>query len=158
MRLLLLLLVPFSVLANDCLDGLSLIGTTEWTEVRVEAGGFALAAKVDTGAATSSINAVDIEPFERGGQKFVRFRVPDAGVIETPVVKKMKVKSSNGEKESRYYVELMLCVGTVAEPVLFSLADRGEMKFPMLLGKEFLSGKYAVDVSRENLLKKPRCK
>jgi hypothetical protein len=39
-----------------------------------------------------------------------------------------------------------------------SLTDRSEMKFPLLVGRKFLEGRYVVDVAKVNLSLKKRNK
>ena len=53
-------------------DQLSVIGLREWIAFP-ELGMVGLRAKIDTGASTSSLHASDIVPFERDGEKWVRF-------------------------------------------------------------------------------------
>ncbi|MEZ9418055.1 RimK/LysX family protein, partial [Vibrio sp. 10N.286.49.E1] len=58
-------------------------------------------ARVDTGATTSSLNAVDIKEFERNGKDWVRFHLADKAQavedqkwIEAPVVRYVKIRQS----------------------------------------------------------------
>lgn len=44
--------------------------------------GMVLRGRVDTGANTASLNARDIEEFERDGDAWVRFRIPPSGAVE----------------------------------------------------------------------------
>ena len=49
-----------------------------WVErVVLREAGFELKAKLDTGAETSSLDAVDIRRFKRGGESWVRFTIED---------------------------------------------------------------------------------
>lgn len=114
-------------------------------------------ARVDTGAATSSLNAVDIEEFERNGKNWVRFHLSDeqnvAGDdnwIEAPVLRYVKIRqSTNDDSERRAVVELWVKVGKIHEKAQFTLADRSQMSHPVLLGREFIRDIAVVDVSRQ---------
>ncbi|WP_162046734.1 ATP-dependent zinc protease [Vibrio taketomensis] len=114
-------------------------------------------ARVDTGAATSSLNAVDIEEFERNGKKWVRFHLSDENTpsgednwIEAPIVKFVKIRqSTNDEMERRAVVELWVKVGKIHEKAQFTLADRSQMSHPVLLGREFIQDIAVVDVSKK---------
>lgn len=114
-------------------------------------------ARVDTGAATSSLNAVDIEQFERNGKKWVRFHLSDDKTpmnddnwIEAPVLKFVKIRqSTNDDVERRAVVELWVKVGNIHEKAQFTLADRSQMSHPVLLGREFIKDIAVVDVSKK---------
>jgi hypothetical protein len=111
-------------------------------EVRVRlASGFALDAKVDTGADSSSIDARNIEPFERDDEDWVRFEVMSNdgqnATLERRVVETVTIISSSG-REERYVVELDVCVGDLMLPTEVNLANREGLDFRMLIGRGFL--------------------
>ncbi|MEH0688708.1 ATP-dependent zinc protease [Vibrio cholerae] len=114
-------------------------------------------ARVDTGAATSSLNAVDIAEFERNGKNWVRFHLSDGVTelnddnwIEAPVVRHVKIRqSTNEEPERRVVVELWVKLGKIHEKAQFTLADRSQMSHPVLLGREFIRDIAVVDVSKK---------
>lgn len=114
-------------------------------------------ARVDTGAATSSLNAVDIKHFERNGKKWVRFHLSDdktpmddSNWIEAPVLKFVKIRqSTSDEVERRAVIELWVKVGKIHEKSQFTLADRSQMSHPVLLGREFIKDIAVVDVSKK---------
>lgn len=120
-------------------------------------------ARVDTGAATSSINAIDMQKFERDGKKWVRFHVSDEEVaveqrkwIESPIVRHVKIRqASMSELERRPVVELWIKIGSIHEKTQFTLTDRTQMDFPLLLGREFIQDLAIVDVSRDYIESKP---
>ncbi|MGR5235343.1 ATP-dependent zinc protease family protein [Vibrio alfacsensis] len=114
-------------------------------------------ARVDTGAATSSLNAVDIEEFERNGNNWVRFHLADSTKseeekntwIEAPIIRYVKIRQATTEElERRAVVELWVRVGKIHEKAQFTLADRSQMNHPVLLGREFMRDIAMVDVSR----------
>ncbi|WP_428775646.1 ATP-dependent zinc protease family protein [Vibrio sp.] len=117
-------------------------------------------ARVDTGAVTSSLNAVDIELFERNGKNWVRFHLADPtnektdkNWIEAPVVRFVKIRQSTSENvERRAVVELWVKVGKIHEKAQFTLADRSLMTHPVLLGREFIRDIALVDVSRKYII------
>ncbi|ASA54708.1 RimK/LysX family protein [Vibrio gazogenes] len=132
-------------------------------------------ARVDTGAATSSLDATDIEEFERNGKNWVRFHLSGRDEhdtdktadkknadnkaakkeakdnwIEAPVLRYVKIRqASTSETERRAVVELWINVGNIRERTEFTLADRSHMSHPILLGREFLRDIALVDVSKK---------
>lgn len=114
-------------------------------------------ARIDTGAATSSLNAIDIQEFERNGHEWVRFHLADSTKsqeetntwIEAPVVRYVKIRqSTTDDLDRRAVVELWIKVGKIHEKAQFTLADRSHMNHPILLGREFMRDIALVDVSR----------
>jgi hypothetical protein len=117
--------------------------------------GLALEARIDSGATTSSIHAVDITEFERDGKPWVRFHIPvgeDAEPleIESARVRTLKVKRHGAESVRRSVVQLDLAIGAVRRKSEFSLADRSGFEFPVLIGRSYLDGVATVDVSRQH--------
>ena len=105
-------------------------------------------AKIDTGARTSSLHGKVIEEFERDGQKMVRFAVDFDGkeqVCEAVHVDVRGITSSNGETQYRYVIKTPLKIGEVEFRAEISLADRSDMKFPMLIGRSSLRRRFVVD-------------
>lgn len=107
-------------------------------------------AKIDTGARTSSLHATEIEEFERDGRKYVRFKVDVPGSdgpqgCEAIHVAVRSITSSNGETQRRYVIKTMLSVGSLTFRAEVSLADRSDMKFPMLIGRSSLRRRFLVD-------------
>ncbi|EKO3485035.1 ATP-dependent zinc protease [Vibrio fluvialis] len=114
-------------------------------------------ARIDTGAATSSLNAVDISEFERNGKNWVRFHLTDEtgakdenSWIEAPILRYVRIRQSTSEQtERRAVVELWVKLGSIHEKTQFTLADRSQMSHPILLGREFIRDIAVVDVSRK---------
>ena len=111
-------------------------------------------AKVDTGACTSSLHADDIEIFTKDEQRWVRFRVQFDNnhntidqICEAPVIAKRKIASSNGQRSVRYIIEATVSLGGQDLPIEVSLSNRGSMKYPMLIGRKAIAGRFLVDVS-----------
>lgn len=114
-------------------------------------------AKIDTGARTSSLHATDIERFDRDGQRWIRFEL-DIGLgqsepvtVEVPHADRRSVTSSNGEAQERYIIKTTLQIGEHRFPAEFSLADRSDMKFPILVGRTALRKRFLVDSGRSYL-------
>ncbi|PJE80200.1 hypothetical protein CI610_00813 [invertebrate metagenome] len=122
----------------------------------------ALEAKMDTGAAVSSIDARSQQIFERDGKKWVKFIVArssesDAS-IELPVKRMILIKRPNEDPVERPVVEMTVSVGDITQQIEISLTNRTNYEFPLLLGRNFLRDMVVVDVSKsfvsqEKLLK-----
>ncbi|MGQ9426803.1 ATP-dependent zinc protease family protein [Gilvimarinus sp. F26214L] len=135
------------------------IGRNEW--VWLELLGRNLKARVDTGALTSSLNAVDIQPFERDGRDWVRFRVPDeehpegGDVYEAPLIRHVRIRQAAAEGlDRRPVVRLQVRMGDYVDVAEFNLTNRENMLYPLLLGRNFLRDIMLVDVARKFTRKK----
>lgn len=131
---------------------MEIIGSVEQvsiTELRLKA----IDAKVDTGAKSSSIHCESVKT-TGGTVHFTILNPEDQNAAELhslPVAMIETVRSSNGITERRIFVRLTITLGAVSAETLVSLADRSSMKYPMLLGRRFLSGRFLVDCSRTYL-------
>lgn len=111
-----------------------------------------LPARIDTGAAVSSINAQDMTFFERDGKSWVRFAMlnPDDGdavTIERPVNRYTDVRVG-GELQNRPVVSMTLVMGPLEEQLDVNLADRSGYAYQVLVGRNFLKDRVVVDVSQ----------
>lgn len=134
-----------------------LYGWVEW--IVVEPAGLRIKSRLDTGAKTSSLHAVDIEPFERDDEEWVRFRLPVEDhkdideddvelrtlVFERPVTRTVAIKSKSGPSQDRYVVDLEFCLDGNRYETQFSLTDRGNFSYPALLGRRVTGDMAFVD-------------
>lgn len=118
-------------------------------------------AKIDTGAYSSSLHCHKVELFEKDGKNKVRFNLLDPDhhayndkLFELPVHDIREVKSSNGISEERIFVKTNILMFNKIYSIELSLSDRSEMKYPLLIGRNFISRKFLVDVSKINLSNK----
>lgn len=131
--------------------GLPVLGWREWVRLP-ELGIERVKAKVDTGAASSSLHAVGLERFERDGRPMVRFRVhprqrstdPEFE-LEAPLREDRKVRPSTGRSAVRPVIVTQVEVMGRRWPVEITLANRHRMGFRMLLGRQALRGRFLVD-------------
>lgn len=117
-----------------------------------------LAAKLDTGALTSSIHAEEKELFERDGKKWVRFIVTDPGEknsprtrIEAPLVRIAHIKEPGGKSEPREVVRLNFMIGERKLRADFTLNNRSNMLSPVLIGRSTIKEIGWVDPGRAYL-------
>ncbi len=115
--------------------------------------------RIDTGATTCSIHAVDIEPFERDGDAWVKFNLVDVKkkqniAVEKPVARVVSIKRHGAESQERYVVLLGVKLGDDVVKTEFSLTDRSDYTYPLLVGRNLLRGVATVDVSKSYVLGK----
>lgn len=111
--------------------------------------------KLDTGAKTSSLFAVDIEPFDKDGDQWVRFTLGgpigekegfEKGIkVEKPVVREVRIKEHFGKSMHRYVVEMDICLGGKTQRAEVTLADRSRFNYALLLGREAMTGNMIVN-------------
>ncbi len=130
-----------------------LVGAEEWCrfpDLTIPA----VKARVDSGAKTSSLHAINIEPFKRAGVPWVRFDVcplqhnrKTVVHCEAPIVDQRRVKSSSAISEKRYVIRTTLGVADSSWEIELTLTDRDAMGYRMLLGREAMAGRIVVDPS-----------
>ena len=118
-----------------------------------------LDAKVDTGADSNALHCDHIEIDEETNT--VSFTLLDevheayhGKRLTFPLYKIKNVKSSNGQIELRPSIRVSVKFFGKKYKSVISLTNRADMKFPMLIGRRFLSGKFLVDVEQDYLSKK----
>ncbi len=117
---------------------------------------FALDAKIDTGADSCSMHCDDIEVEGKNVVFTLHDEVHPAyhgKRLTLPIYKTKNVKSSNGSIEERIFVKSMLKLGCNIYEAEISLTNRENMKYPMLIGRRFLSHHYLIDVSHKYITK-----
>ncbi len=110
--------------------------------------------KIDTGAYTSSIHCehireeddvlrctfLDPQHPEYNGKEMV-FKHYDITAV----------KSSNGEIQHRYVVQSNIRIFNKLFKISLTMSSRDDMRFPVLIGRKFLTKKFIVDTERTDL-------
>lgn len=118
--------------------------------------GVAVKMKLDTGALTSSMDARSLQHFKRDGKPWVRFTLAltDANTdkevrqtLERPVERTVTVRGAGGMEE-RPTVTMSICLGNKVYKEWFTLRDRSDMNYPVLLGRRLLAELGPVDSAR----------
>ncbi|WP_121966373.1 30S ribosomal protein S6--L-glutamate ligase [Myroides sp. N17-2] len=138
-----------------------IVGSEEWcsfSTLNIPA----IKARVDSGAKTSALHAINIVPFEKEGEKWVKFDVNPLQnngktIIhcESKVVDKRIVKSSSGTRESRYVIQTEISIDNTTWVIELTLTNRDSMGYRMLLGREAMGGRVLVDPEKHFLLGQP---
>lgn len=139
---------------TDSQQQLPVIGIAE-SIVLPEGSIQAVPAKIDTGADGSSVWASGIS--EVDGQLSFKLFAPQSAfytgkVITTDRYRMTRVKNSFGKYEVRYRVWLKADIAGRKYQMSFTLADRSNSNFPILLGRRFLKNRFLVDVSKSYVL------
>lgn len=133
-----------------------IIGRIEMVDLP-ELGMYNIMAKTDTGADTSVLHCEDFRVFEKDGHRYITCHIrphldeDELLTLTFPVHRERKVKSSFGHTETRHIFITKIRLFDQLYSIKLSLRDRSAMSYPMLLGRNFISGKFLVDVSKKNL-------
>jgi hypothetical protein len=124
--------------------------------------GFTLRAKLDSGAATSSLDARIIKKFRKDGERWVRFAVVHPRTGEERVLVRKRVRTigvvqHEGINQVRPTVMLKACVANHLVDIEVSLVDRGEFSYRLLLGRSALQSFALIDPAN-TFLSRPQCK
>jgi hypothetical protein len=135
--------------------------TVGWCETVAlpELGVSSLPAKIDTGARTSALHVASLreEGWTGDGRPLVALEVPTGvgdgtTIARAPIAEYTWVRDSSGHAARRPVIETTLRLGPIESRVRVSLTDRGDMSFPMLVGRTALAGRARVDPGRRFLL------
>ncbi|WP_292920519.1 RimK/LysX family protein [Nitrosomonas sp.] len=133
----------------------TLLGGIE--NVFLDPPGMEFSARIDTGAQTSSLNALDIVEFERDGKPFVKFNLihPFTGdklELTRRLRRHVRIKGRGGrESHRRPVVKIRVVLADIDEQINFTLEDRSRFKHQILIGRNLLQDLAIVDVSRRNV-------
>lgn len=140
---------------TDRLNGKVVVGEVE--KFYLADPGLIYDARVDSGAETSSIYASNIQRFERDGNNWVRFDVPRPGeeserwiTMEKEISRQVRIiQASSEDSERRVVVELQFAIGNHQQVAEFTLADRENLSYDVLIGRNILRDVMLIDVGKE---------
>lgn len=107
-----------------------------------------IAARIDTGARTSSLWASDVHVkgnlatfklFGKGSPYFT------GKVVRKPIKETRNVTSSTGHEQERYVVQMPILMMGKRINAKFTLSDRSSQTYPILIGRNTLRGNFLVD-------------
>ncbi|MDN3491784.1 ATP-dependent zinc protease family protein [Winogradskyella bathintestinalis] len=109
--------------------------------------------KMDTGAYTSAIHCSKIR--EVNGKLHCIFESKGHPNFKSEEIifdsyTYTDVKSSNGHRENRYKIKSTVVFFGKTYKINLTLSTRDDMKFPVLIGRQFLKNKFMVDVDLQN--------
>jgi hypothetical protein len=111
-------------------------------------------AKVDTGAYTCSLHCSQAK-IEDGILEFILLDEEHPEFTGMPFrVKKFEqreVHNSFGEAELRYVIKSRIRIHGRVIRAEFSLSNRGNLRFPVLLGRKILRHRFLIDVTKKDL-------
>ncbi len=117
-------------------------------------------AKLDTGARTSALHAINIATMVKDNVLMASFEIyplqrnSQKIKCEAKVLGIKKIRSSNGMIEQRYTIETELMINNISTSIAVTLTNREQMGFRLLLGRTALRGHILLDPARSYLLGK----
>ena len=143
---------------------LPVIGWREWISLP-DLGVTSIKVKVDTGARSSSLHAINQRLFERDGGKWVRFQInplQDSTAnkvnVEAKIIDFRSVRSSSGVSEMRPVIATRIQILDQLWFIELTLSNRDAMGFRMLLGRQAFRKKFFVDAGGSYYGGKPQNK
>lgn len=131
----------------------TIIGQTAW--INVEGIPFSYLARIDTGAKSSSIHATHIQISDKSpeysqniGKPIVFQTMNGEGKAQsvTAVISGVSAIRNSQGIEYRYVIKLPLSYKNVTKNVEVNLRNRSQMNYKFLIGRNFLSEDFLVDV------------
>jgi len=105
-----------------------------------------LAAKIDTGARTAALHAVDQRIVDGMDGPWVEFMIPTHNrrttkIVRAPLIGEREIKNTGGVPERRLIVRTLLLIGRHRWHIEVSLANREKMEFDLILGRTAIRGR-----------------
>lgn len=128
---------------------LKLIGRREFVDFP-QLAILGMEAKIDTGAYTSSIHCENISINYENSKPILYFTLEQDGVksFRFEEFSQKKIKNSFGEMEERFVIKTLVRIGKKRINSTISLSNRDNMRYPVLIGRRLLKGKFLIDVSQ----------
>lgn len=138
--------------APTSIDKKVILGRVEY--VWLDSAKVYMKARVDTGAFASSLDAYDVQRFERNGERWVRFNLKHNDLtipMEAPLIRHVRIRQASAQEEldRRPVIKLKIRLGELVEETEFTLTSRDSMIYPVLLGRTFLQDIAIVDVAKK---------
>jgi hypothetical protein len=119
-----------------------------------EMGVSGIHAKIDTGAYTCSLHCSRAEVVD-GNLEFILFDEEHPEFTGMKFVFKKftqrEIKNSFGIAERRYIIKTKVKIFDKVIKAEFSLSDRDNLRYPVLLGRKILRKRFVIDVTKKNL-------
>ena len=152
-----------SYAANEC-NGKYIVGPIE--TIHVKDLNMDFKARIDTGANTTSINAYDLHVIDGNNNptdtkkswqenlgKMISFKTANAQgqeqIHSSKIIKISKIRNAQGV-ERRYAVVMDLVWNGKNHAIPVNLRDRKKLEYKLLIGRNWLNGRYLVDVSKHD--------
>lgn len=103
-----------------------------------------LVSKIDTGAKTSSIH---VDSIEQSDSNHIKVKIAN-NTKEFKISRIAEVKSSNGISQKRYFIYMNINIGNQIFKEEFSLVNRKNMKYKVLIGRNILEKDFLIDVNK----------
>ncbi len=131
-----------------------IIGRLEYVDLP-EFGLYGIIGKVDTGAYGGAIHTTHVVEKEVDGKTVIEFKLLDEDhpefkdtVYQADDFEKKLIKNSNGDSELRYIIKTKVVLQGKEIRARFSLSNRKNLKYPILLGRKIIRKNFIVDVSK----------
>jgi hypothetical protein len=131
-----------------------IIGACEWVALP-DLGLNPLRARVDTGARTSALHALNQQLFEHQDEPWIAFEVHGQR-CQAPIKGQRMVRSSSGQTELRWTIVTAMVVGRARWMVEITLTNRQKMRYPMLLGRSAMKDHAVVYPAQAFLQGRPQ--
>lgn len=103
-------------------------------------------AKIDTGAYTSSLHCEKIELSYEGAKPVLLFTIETGKkTLRFEKFGRKKIKNSFGEMEERFIIKTIVHIGGKKVLGTISLSNRDNMRYPALIGRRIIKGKFVID-------------
>lgn len=109
-------------------------------------------AKIDTGAYTSSLHCENITLCYENSMPILYFSVANTSAPGGPAQQFRytdfdikKIRNSFGEMEERFVIKTVMQIGRKKIRSSISLSNRDQMRYPVLVGRRLIKGKFIVD-------------
>ncbi|NGZ05657.1 MAG: ATP-dependent zinc protease [Magnetococcales bacterium] len=139
---------------------LPVIGWREWVSLP-DLGVNRIKTKIDTGARTSALHALEPKRIQHNGQQLVRFHLHPAQrkskpeiICQAPLVDCRTVVNSGGQTEYRLVILSRIILAEQEQFIEITLTNRAPMGFRMLIGRTAIGKRFLVDPGRSFLVSK----